>query len=197
MPIRIKPSHDLGPCVLTLESIRKIISLIEKDFPVASCSASDRVWEVYDEPSAPFFKAISQRETLDSFRVEAKSEFEDVRLELVFSEDEAKVTCIAKPEDDHWLEHFLIDLKNSILRPYYKQLIVHKFGKGEIYFRLPFILMPFDTSTAVSTPYCKIIIRQRPPSPFIENIKANLVSNVIWLIAGGILLFILQWIFRK
>lgn len=198
MPIRIKPSHDLGPCILTLDSIKKIIGIVEKDFPAVICSASDKVWEIYHEVSGPFLNAISQRETLDSFRIEAQTEFEDVRIKLVFNEDKAKVTCVAKPEDEHWFEHFLIDIKNSILPPYYKQLFIHKYGKGEISFKIPFVFLPLiDTRVVGSTPYCRIIIRQKPPSPFIENIKANLVSNIIWLVAGGILLFVLQWIFRK
>src|SRR5690349_13104880 len=119
-----------------------------------------------------------------------RSEFEDVSVELIFDEDQAKVICTAKPEDEHWFEHFLIDLKKHVLSPSVKQLIVHKFGTGEIYLRFPLAFVPFDTGTVVSTPYCRIIIRQKPPSPFIENIKANLVSNVIWavvvFILGGI-----------
>lgn len=196
MPIRIKPSHDLGPCILTLDSIKNIAALVERDFTEVNYSASDKVWEIYDEPVRTFLDAISKRETLDSFRLQATSDRKSLSLRLVFNEEEATVTCEAPPEEGNWFEHFLIDLNKFILSPYYRQLIVHKFGRREIYFRLPLLFIPFDINVASSTPYSRIIIRQKPPNPFIENIKANLVSNIIWLVAGGILVFILQWILR-
>ena len=71
MPIRIKPVHDFGPCVLTLESIRGIIELVERDFSSAVYSAIDGIWEVFDDPKESLLKAISQRQTLDSFNVKA------------------------------------------------------------------------------------------------------------------------------
>ena len=71
MPIRIKTEHNFGPCVLTLEGIECIITRVEKDFSNVQYSASDGSWEIYDEPRANFVSAIAQRETLDSFTVQA------------------------------------------------------------------------------------------------------------------------------
>lgn len=203
MPIQIKPTHDLGSCVLTLDSIKGIIHLVGAKFRLAEYSANDGVWEIVDEPEAPFLEAISQHDSLDSFYVRARSEQNDkkITLDIVFDEREAKVVCIASPEDQHWFEHFLIDLKKLLLPPTFKQIMIHKLRAGEINFR-PY-MMGFVTgfSATVSTPYTRIVIREKPPNAFLENVKANLVSNVIWailvFILGVIATFVGQWLFRR
>ena len=184
MPIRIKPTHDLRPCVLTLESLRKIVELVDEDFPTAAYSANDNVWEIYEEPKQSFLAAVSQRDTLDSFMVKAQTGVpgNERELQIVFDEDKATVSCMARPEHEHWFRHFLIDLKECILSPSFMQLVVHRYGQGRLYLRLPLLFVPFDISMAVSTPYCKIVIHRKPPNPFVENIKANLVSNIIWAV---------------
>jgi hypothetical protein len=49
--------------------------------------------------------------------------------------------------------------------------------------------------------YCQIVLYKRPPNAFIENVKANLVSNLIWVIfvfVTGILFTLVSlWIYRK
>jgi hypothetical protein len=152
------------------------------------------VWEIYDETSERFIDEISKRDTLDSFRVYALSDVRVITLELSFNDTEARVTCDAPPTEENWFEHFLIDVKKCVRSPFYRQLLVY--SGHEIYLKLPLVFVPFKVNGGQSIPYSKIIIRQKPPSPFIENIKANLVSNIIWLITGGILVFILQWVLR-
>lgn len=203
MPIQIKPTHHLGSCVLTLDSIKGIIHLVKADFRLAEYSANDGVWEIVDEPEGPFLAAISQHDTLDSFCVRARTEHDDERitLDIVFDEREAKVVCIARPEDQHWFEHFLFDLKKLLLPPTFKQIMVHKLRGGEIYFKPAIMGFVTGFSGTISTPYTKIVIRDKPPNAFLENVKANLVSNVIWailvFILGIIATFVGQWLFRR
>lgn len=204
MPTRIKPVHDLGPCVLTLESIQSIIEILERDLPAARYSATDSAWEIYDEPGQSFLDAISQRDTLDSFRVSTEIGVLSAggrKIEMVFDENSARILCTARPEHEHWFEHFLIDIKKQIRPPSFVQLAVHRFGHGAFYIRLPLLFLPLDTSMLVSTPYCKIVIRKRPPSPFVENVKANLVSNVIWavivFVLGVVATLVIQRLFGR
>jgi len=189
MPIRIKPLQKLDPCILTLESLQKITALIESSFPNASdtiaFSASDDIWEIYDERRDSFLNAISGRQKLDSFRVDVKSQGAVEQIEIVFDDKEAKVLCIADPQQANWFEHFMIDLKKCLLPSSFVQFLAYVYGQREITFnfRLLFLTIPYNNPVPkISAPYCKIVIQQRPPSPFIENIKANIASNIIWAI---------------
>lgn len=188
MPIRIKPSLILSPCILTLESIQKITELISNEFPntsdIVNFSASDDVWEIYDEPCTSFLKAITERSKLDSFKVEVKSVGSIHNLLLLFNEKEANVSLEADSQQEHWFQHFLIDLKKCILPPTFTQLAVHVYGQQNFSFgiRLAFFIIPVNPSLKISTPYTKIVIHQKPPNPFLENIKANIVSNIIWAV---------------
>ena len=207
MPIRIKPSYKLPPCVLTLESIEKIAELVNRDFSnnldMISFSASDGVWEIYDEPCATFMRTIASRTKLDSFIVEINSQSSVDQMRLIFNEKEAEVTLVADLQNENWFEHFVIDLKKFLLPPSFTQLIVHVYGQQDFSFdiRLVFLAIPINPSLMISTPYCKIVIRQKPPNPFIESIKANIVSNIIWAVMlfllGAVFTLITQQILRK
>ncbi len=207
MPIRIKPSHKLAPCILTLESIKKITELVGRDFSndwdSVSFSASDGPWEIYDEPREAFLQAIAERSKLDSFIVEVKSEGSIDKMGLVFNEMEAKVMLVADPQHENWFEHFMVDLKKCLLPPSFAQLVGHVYGQQDFSFdiRLAFLAIPISPSLMISTPYCKIVIRQKPPSPFVENIKANIVSNIIWAIVvfvlGAVFTLVTQQILGK
>ncbi len=82
-------------------------------------------------------------------------------------------------------------LKKHILPPAFRQLVAHAsaYGREQIFPALT-LLLPLAFGVTVSAPYCKIVIRQKPPSPFVENIKANLVSNLIWVIIVFLLGFV-------
>jgi hypothetical protein len=79
--------------------------------------------------------------------------------------------------------------------------MVHKLRGGEIYFKPAIMGFVKGFSGTISTPYTKIVIRDKPPNAFLENVKANLVSNVIWailvFILGIIATFVGQWLFRR
>ena len=184
MPVRIKPTYDLGPCVLNLESIQKIVNRVEGDFPATTnCFANDDVWEIFDEPGQSFLAAISQHDTLDSFSVKATSSTSGNRkeIDITFDEKKAEIRCTAHPEHEQWFKHFLIDITEYILPPSFVQLTAHRYMQGGFNLSFMFLSIPFNPSSAASTPYCRIVIRKKPPNPFVENIIANLVSNVIWI----------------
>jgi hypothetical protein len=204
MPVRIRPVHDLGPCTLTLEQIQKISELVEQNFPSVTYSAYDGVWEIYDEPKDPFLLAISQRETLDSLGIKGSGD-PSKEVAIVFNEKEAKVDCTARPEDENWFEHFLFDLRKFIGPPTVRQLTAYLYKDSDAFapylahtsvlFGIP---IRINTSAIIATPYCRIVIRQKPPSQLVENIKANLISNIIWVVivfvSGALFALFLQWI---
>ncbi len=147
MPIRIKPLQKLDPCILTLESLQKITALIESSFPNASdtiaFSASDDIWEIYGERRDSFLNAISGRQKLDSFTIEVKSQGAVEQLDIVFDAKEAKVLCIANPQQANWFEHFMIDLKKCLLPSSFAQLLVHSYGQKDFSFDLRLRIKPF------------------------------------------------------
>ena len=55
MPIRIKPIHQLEPCVLDFNSIKNICKLVEKHFPRVTFFAQEGFWEIYNERSLELF----------------------------------------------------------------------------------------------------------------------------------------------
>jgi len=129
MPIRIKPVYDLGPCVLDLESIQGICALVDQNFGDSSYSGEDDVWEVYDEDAQGFIAAISAREALDTFMVDASNATETATetnvsntvssrpgkaIRLIFDKYQASVKFSGPPDQEHWFEHFLIDLKKCL-----------------------------------------------------------------------------------
>jgi hypothetical protein len=210
MPIRIKPKIDLGPCVLTLKCIEGITELVIKEFPDATFSANDYIWEIFDENRAVFIKEISEREKLDEFIVSVKTPAltstpkKDLieEIKIVFNKDEATVTCDAHPSQQNWIEHFLLDLNKHILPPSFSQRVANLYRKGELSVSLPVVFgsllaISLDGATdSTKNPYSHIVIKESPPSPFVENIKANLVSSVIWALIGALLLLIGQWVWR-
>lgn len=154
-----------------------------EEFPSALFFATDEAWEIYDEDSRDnFLNAISHRETLDSFIVSTPRP-SPRELELRFTESEAKILYKGNPDDENWFEHFLSDLKKSILPPTFRQLAVYAASSGGNRFDLTLVFQySIPINIRVETPYCKIVIQQRPPNQFVENVKANLVSNIIWAV---------------
>jgi len=210
MPIRIKPVHDLGPCSLNLASIEGLSALALREFPSATFSATDRVWEIYDEPSRDkFLKAVSLRKNLDTFiikaplnsNISAPSQANPKELELRFTESEAIILFNGSPSDENWFEHFLIDAKKHILSPTFMQLLMYLSTRNSVYLNALRFIIPFPIEISIETPYSKIMIQQKAPSPFWENIKANLVSNIIWAILtfalGAVATIIVQRYFIK
>jgi hypothetical protein len=212
MPIRIKPVHDLKPCLLDLDSIKGICALVEQNFNRVSFSAEDGVWEVFDEGSNGLVSAVSLRETLDSFTVKAESIVREVMksgvileagepektIEIIFNRREATVKFTGPHDVENWFEHFMIDLKKHLRPPRFRQrLIVDR----DVYVPTNLALAGLMVGGLSGGKYCQIILHKRPPNALIENIKANLISNIIWVIlvfVTGILFTLLTlWIYRK
>jgi hypothetical protein len=217
MPIRIKPVHDLKPCVLDLEGIKGICDLIMQNFNSAKFSAEDGVWEVFNETKDKFISAITQREKLDSFTVKAKNilqdevviqgemlqeESADKVIRIRFDKHQAKVKFTGLHELENWFEHFIIDLRKQLRPPQFRQRLLAGGVKG-------FVITASLTIAGLSVNdliraggiYCQIILHKRPTNPFVESVKANLVSNLIWVVlvfVAGILFTVFSiWIYRK
>lgn len=182
MPIRIKPTYDLHPCKLNLEGIKGIIEIISQDFINISCYAIDKTWEIYEETPTIFLDAISKRETLDSFRVTGIAHTPigpDKKIEIVFSPAEARVSLDAQPNEENWFEHLLIDLKKFLLPPDFSQRLALP---SSVSTDIGFKVFGVSSNINISVPYCQITLYKKPSDPFWENIKANIVSNIIWAI---------------
>ncbi len=215
MPIRIKPEHNLGLCTLYLEDIQGITELITKSFLLAGFSATDGVWEIYAEPREAFLAAIENRKSLDSFSAIGFDDFppEEIAgelfragtgfamiekpsrkkwyIQLSFNAKEAIVKFVGEPEQQNWFEHFMIDLKKYVRPPTLGLLVLYNLTRFHL-------LEPVTKSTPGEryNPVCEIIIQKTPPSPFVENIKANLASNIIWFFMGVVILYLLQLLFQ-
>lgn len=167
-----------------------------------------------------FLDALSKRETLDIFEVEGneyESETETFQIgddetkvgsdktkdqasqsvirgfgtiygsdilirsvKIKFTQHQATIHCEIPPEHLEWFEHFMFDLKKH-LKP--ATLAQRMWILGN---ELPSPYMVFIPRSR----YCKIIIRQKAPDPFLEGIKVNLVSNLIWAVLGVAIGFI-------
>jgi hypothetical protein len=219
MPIRIKPVHDLQPCQLDLESIKGLCDLVEQHFNDARFSAEEGVWEVYDARRDELISAISPRETLDSFTVNASNNeaihsgpnavlFLEKEIKILFSRYQATVKFSGPHDLESWFEHFMIDLKKCLRPPRLRQRVLAERGEGD-YEPLGIAVVSSSAVSwiiklglkASSTRYCHIVLHKRPPSPFIENVKANLVSNLIWVVivfvAGIAFAFLTLWLYKK
>ena len=197
MPIRIKPEQELQPCLLTLESIQGITDLVTREFPQATYSAYDGSWEAYNETRDGLLDAISGRDSLDSFvgQGEDGSSNEPRKIEVTFNDREAKVNCVASPQHQNWFEHFMIGLKKHVLPATFAQRWVGVPGEKS-WFNVMLGTVFFGFSYESRAPYCTITLRKKPPNRLVENIQANLVSNLIWVVIGAIVLLFIQWVFR-
>lgn len=213
MPVRIKPKHFLKPCRLNLESIEKIAYLIESKLRYVELEAIDGIWEIYNENRERFVEQISKRSRLDSLSISAgvaiamanvsqfqrMKELDDLNeksVTITFDSEKAVVSLTAPPEEEEWFEHFLIDLDKCLLPPSALQKVNYLYTNTQPYLRLLPVFRNIFSNTMDSgtVPYCQIIIKEKPLNPMAENIKANLISNVIWwvltLIGGGILMLL-------
>lgn len=168
MPIRVKPVQTLNPCVLDLESIRGICELVQTHFLHFSLTAQDGIWEAYGYASIPeFLEAISQREKLDSFSVEASSLLADEptyvsnTLSLTFSQTTAEVRCVVPPEYVGWYEHLIFtSIKNCLKPPGLLQRLMYV-GKLPSYSSIGFFGSALTHPYDVPISYCRIIIKKK------------------------------------
>jgi hypothetical protein len=206
MPVRIKPELDLGPCVLTLDCITKIVEQISANYPGYELRAVDGIWEIYDEPKEQFIAAISARRTLDVFTIVGEIYFSDTplpeRVELIFDETQATFRLSAIPEKIRTFEHLKSDIMALLRPPSFAQKLAHLYRSSASLpiASLSVAALAFSTDAFLpnrSVPYSRIIITETRPSAFTENIKANLVSSAIWFVIGIGAVLIGQWIFHQ
>lgn len=214
MPIRIKPTIELGRCQIDLDGIKKIIDLMNKEFSKVVYKADDDVWEIYLAKAEEFYEAIKTRDKLDSIIIEAElyvdkkhtlidessiteldveMQFLEKSMKVVFSAEEASISLSASPEEESWFEHFIIDIEKCFMPlNRIEKTIWSKIG---VYYIWPIVEM--TTGINYFRPYCVITIKKKLPNPMIENIKANLISNIIWwlltLVSGGAITFLTLW----
>ena len=75
MPIRIKPKIDLKPCKINLNGLNGIVERVYNDFPNATFSATDYIWEIYDETKDTFLAEVVNRKVLELFYHQSSSKF--------------------------------------------------------------------------------------------------------------------------
>lgn len=209
MPIRVKPVHDLGPCLLDMESIKGICALVDKTFHYALYSATDGAWELYDEESAGLLAAIVGRTKLDSLTITAPSAkargihhdiavhtgiqipaFDDKRkVTLDFSSGNASVVFEVSPDEVDWVDHFMLDLKRHLRKPKIWQLrrsLWVRYWGFEV--NLP------ETQTL-------ILLKMKEPNASVRSIRDNLASSIIYDIAkivlGIIIALIAVWLYNR
>lgn len=216
MPIRIKPVHNLGVCILDLDSIKKICELVEQNFVHSKFSAEDDIWEVYDEDCNAFIAAIQNRETLDSFVVKAYDDNADSlnkRISITFNKYQATVKFSGSYDQEHWFEHFLIDLKKHLRPPEFRQYFLLPGSTDGNYDPIPPIAalskvsidsVPWFVSLILGldkSRYALIVIKKKPPNAFVEGVKVNLISNLIWVIivflAGTGFAWFTVWLYQR
>lgn len=157
------------------------------------------------EPLDAFLKTIASRDKLDSFSVNAPARLvheitetiqsiDDIRptntITLTFNRDIAEVSFSGKPDTQNEIEHLLFDLKKYLLPPTFKQLIKHGGFNQSLQLSVLSLMFPLNVNKLYDTPYCAIQIRSQPPDPMLESIKANLLSNIIWVVItflGGVI----------
>lgn len=202
MPVRVNPVQHFGPCILTLASLKGICDRVLVDFPSAKFNGTDGVWEIFDEGMDVFIDEVSRRERLDSFTVKASNSSKRSSLKIIFDGQIAQVTLQDGSDAMYWFEHFLIDIRSHLLKPSLRQSLSRPMTgeSANFEYSLPGLAMvPFFLFGALSSTsrHCTIVIKENPPSPRVENIKANLISNVIWLILGVVLALISGWILSE
>lgn len=186
MPIRIKPHYDFKPCILDLSSIEGITSILVKYFPEARFSATLGTLEVYDEPRDSFIKYISKYDYIESFSAQGIGSIEGciLNIGMLFDEEHACVSFEGSIEHNHWIDYFITNVKKQLREPSLKQRIS--------------IFLKEETEDGHTNPYrnvrpySRIILKQKQPSILTENIIANILSNIIWVVSGMILLYIFQ-----
>lgn len=190
MPIRVKPVHDLGHCLLDLNSIKGICVLLSSTIAYASFSATDGVWEIYDEDADGFLAAIANRNKLDSFYAKAPSPIPRLhpnpppidkgrQVQLLFDKEQARAVFEVAPDEIDWVRHFMLDLNTHIRRI----SRVRKAGNavGNILISLAAAAVRANIPTAfVVNSYAEITLKVKEPNATAKSIGDNLVSSAIF-----------------
>jgi len=101
-------------------------------------------------------------------------------VKVEFTQYQATIHCEMPPDHLEWFEDFVFDL-DKYLKP------------ATLAQRMWILSNELPSPYKVSIPrsrYCQIVIKRKVPDPFLEGIKVNLVSNLIWAILGVMIGFI-------
>jgi len=180
-----------------------LTEVMTSNLPSAVFAAEEGIWEIYDELRPTFLTALRPRKRLDAFRAHAEdlSSGRSRFVELAFTSTEAALTSTLEPDDESWLEHLIIDLRKALLSPSFSQRLAvaareGKRGGGGLVLAASFNFAIESVTTPRRAPYARIVLDEPEPSAFIENVKANLVSNLIWLLLGIAATVVVQWLVR-
>ncbi len=189
MPIRIKPHYDLKPGVLNLSSIEEITNILTKSFNEVKFSAKIGNLQIYDENRDSFIEYISKYDSIESFSAEGQGNIDGsiLNIKIIFDKEQAGVLFDGSIDHNDWIEHFIFDVKKQLYEPSLDQ-------------RISIFLKEETEDGSINPyrnvrPYSRIILKQKK-SQLIENIKANILSNIIWAMLGMFILYVFQWIMQ-
>jgi len=188
--------------MLNRDSIERITMLLTAEFAGVSFKAQDGIWEVYDEPRTEFLAAVLSHRRLDSFEAWALLEDSAYDVTLSFNASEAEMRCNMPPEAQTRLEHIIHDVRKCLIRPSLSQRValLARDGRWSAAASLLSAVARLSLDTVVTStagPYSQIVLEKETPNPLWENVKANILSNVIWALLGAVALFFTQWAAKK
>jgi hypothetical protein len=166
-----------------------------------------------------------KHETLDSFVIDAKNQIDakvgkkkikqiEREIEIIFNENMAVIKFSGPYEMESWFEHFVTDLKKHLRPPTFRQRINTETTVRDVKpIAYPKLILSsfsrfigtgafFNTLIEISkAPYCTIILHKKSPNALLENVKAGLVTNFIWVpivfIFGILFTLLAYWIWNK
>ena len=115
------------------------------------------------------------------------------KIKLVFNREEAKVIFDIQPQDQDWLDHFLLDLNKFFSPP----TLLQKFGG----FPLPLMLVDNTLVISFEQPRCHIFLKKKEPNQRLigigDDIIASLFYDFLKFIVAAIVTLIAAWILRQ
>lgn len=169
---------------------------------------------------------MPKHETLDSFVIDAKNQVEtkvgkekikkiEREIEIVFDKNQATIRFSGPYEMESWFEHFVADLKKHLRQPTFLQRLTTEPGVRDIK-PLPYTVMLSSLSSIASSimskslgvsvkisnaPYCTIILYRKSPNALVENVKAGLIANFLWVpivfVFGILFALLAYWIWSR
>jgi hypothetical protein len=196
MPIRINPVKDFGPCTIYFTGIEKISDLVDSCFQNVKFSASNDMWEVYDENKGQFLGFISPRRKLDSFYFVADTlkptqlppaKSTEITAKAYFDTKKSNIVFTTTPENEEWVKWFIDQVDEQIDGPSFSQRMNYR---ADI--KIPFVLTPLPYLFYFEdAPRCRILAKKRVINPrtesFLINIIASIAIAVIFTIFGILL----------
>lgn len=127
-------------------------------------------------------------------------------VEITFNQYQATIKFTGGQQHERWFSHLVTDVRSHLKAPRFQQRLstasTGEQRRDEPLSALPTLIIPGVSSTlaefifgyamkAGTLPYSLIILHRQPPNPLWENIKANIISNIIWVILAAVVLYAL------